>query len=219
MQATRKFDVGMNIRALGGGHAVFLEYGDGGADSSNHSGGDGDGDGDDDKDIFGALFLLPAQNTRKSMQSLISNLSSTSKLSSTKSSSSFPLHKFIENELSNDKVDLTLPRFRINYGVTSIKPNLVDLGIKAPFGNNGMFHEMSDDPLLHLDDVYHTAVMEVMEEGTVAAAATVAVMKTRSMPIPPEKLVFDRPFVVIILHKRTGTPLFIGKINDPDFIF
>jgi len=223
MKATRKYDVGMNIQALGGAHAILLEYGEG---KDDHK-----GDNDNDEAEFGALFMLPSENTHESMQNLISSLSSymvtpgmsTSsggkKSSNSPESPNAPLHTFLENELSQQKVDLTLPRFRISYGVKSIKGNLLNLGIKAPFSNNGMFHQMSDDPLVYLDDVYHTAVMEVTEEGTVAAAATAAIMMTRSIPIPPPELTFDRPFVVVLLHIGTGAPLFIGKIDDPDLIF
>ena len=52
------------------------------------------------------------------------------------------------------------------------------------------------------------------EEGTVAAAAT-AVMMTRSMPMPPQELVFDRPFAFIIRHDATQLPAFVGIVNDP----
>jgi serpin B len=79
--------------------------------------------------------------------------------------------------------------------------------------------EMSDDPLVHLDEVFHKAVMEVTEEGTEAAAASVGIIMTRSMPMPPEKLVFDRPFVMIILHVPTKTPLFLARVDDPELMF
>ena len=52
---------------------------------------------------------------------------------------------------------------------------------------------MSDDPELHISDVVHTALIEVNEEGTVAAAATAVIMKTRSLGPPPLRLTFDRP--------------------------
>ncbi|PNH12429.1 Plasminogen activator inhibitor 1 [Tetrabaena socialis] len=58
------------------------------------------------------------------------------------------------------------------------------------------------------------AVVEVDEEGTVAAAAT-AIMMTRSLPMPPAELIFDRPFAFIIHHIPTGLPAFVGVVNDP----
>jgi serine protease inhibitor len=58
------------------------------------------------------------------------------------------------------------------------------------------------------------AVVEVDEEGTVAAAAT-AVMMTRSMPMRPFEVIFNRPFAFIIQHGPTNLPAFIGVVNDP----
>ncbi len=207
MKATREFNVGIDIPSLGGADAVLLEYGK-----------------DEDKDEeaeFGALFMLPSQSNESSMQEMISGLESYMNIKKTPKTkiTAPPLHKLLENELSKQKIDLILPRFRISYGAKSLKSNLVDLGIKAPFNSNDMFHQMSDDPLLHLDDVYHTSLMEVTEEGTVAAAATAAIMMTRSLPPPVPKLNFNRPFVVILLHISTGLPLFIGKIDDPELMF
>ena len=58
--------------------------------------------------------------------------------------------------------------------------------------------------------------MEVDEEGTVAAAATGLVTVT-SVEVPPVvlQLVFDRPFVFVIQHTQSGTPLFMGVVQDP----
>lgn len=58
------------------------------------------------------------------------------------------------------------------------------------------------------------AVVEVDEEGTVAAAAT-GIMMTRSMPMPAPELVFDRPFAFVIRHDATRLPVFVGVVHDP----
>lgn len=211
MKASRKMDVGMDIKALGGAHAVLLEYGD---DEENEA-------------EFGALFMLPPQNTHESMNTMISKLTSymtgksptNSKVDRHKNCSTTPLHSLLQNELYNTKVNLTLPRFRVSYGVKSLKSELQNMGIKAAFSGDGMFNEMSSDPLVHLDDVYHKAVIEVTEEGTVAVAATAAVMMTRSIPRPPIELTFDRPFLMIITHIDTGVPLFISKVSAPELNF
>ena len=52
------------------------------------------------------------------------------------------------------------------------------------------------------------------EEGTVAAATAAAIMM-QAMPMPPQELIFNRPFAFIIHHVPTGLPAFIGVINDP----
>ena len=78
---------------------------------------------------------------------------------------------------------------------------------------------MTADPDAHLSDVLHKALLEVTEEGTVAAAATAAIMATRSISIqpPPERVVFDRPFAIAIEDAESGAPLFVGLVATPQF--
>ena len=80
-----------------------------------------------------------------------------------------------------------------------------------------MFLRMSDAPDLYLNDVLHRASIEVTEEGTIAAAATAVIMKQRSMPRPPTPMRFDRPFVMLVVHRPTAVPLFVGRFNHPEF--
>lgn len=60
-------------------------------------------------------------------------------------------------------------------------------------------------------------VVDVDEEGTVAAAVT-GIMLTRSVapqPEPPVELTFDRPFLFIIRHVPSGVPVFVGAVRAP----
>ena len=75
---------------------------------------------------------------------------------------------------------------------------------------------MNNDPWLYVDDVLHGACMEMTEEGTEAAAATVVVMKTRSARPQTLEFFLHRPFVLIVLHRPSGIPLFIAKVQSPD---
>lgn len=86
------------------------------------------------------------------------------------------------------------------------------------FGGEEGFLQMSEDPQLYLDDVFHKAVMEVTEEGTVASAATAAIMMSRSIPQPPKEMIFDRPFGMVVLHTPSMTPLFVARVDDPEFV-
>jgi serpin B len=120
---------------------------------------------------------------------------------------------------SHQKVELSLPRFKMEYGTKSLKNELRGLGLGACFDGTDVLMEMSDDPLVHVDEVLHKTVIEVTEEGTEAAAATVAIMMSRSLPTPVPKIKFNRPFIMVILHSSTNTPLFVAKVDDPELYF
>lgn len=57
--------------------------------------------------------------------------------------------------------------------------------------------------------------MQVTEEGTTAAAATGAVMMTRSAAVLPNRLIADHPFSYVIANKDSHV-LFGGVHNGSD---
>jgi serpin B len=62
------------------------------------------------------------------------------------------------------------------------------------------------------------AVIEVMEDGTEAAAATAIAMVAGSARRPPEETQLfhvDRPFLFAIIDDVSGAILFQGRILDP----
>lgn len=178
MHAKEKMEVMPFIEGLGGASIIRLPYSD---------------------DDFHALFILPKENTDKSMKEAIEGL--------TRAELSESLATMPRRD-----VNLTLPRFSLSYGTASVKSTLQEMGIKSAFDGKDIFSVMSSDPDVHLDDILHKVVLEVNEEGTTAAAATVGIMMTRSMPPPPLDMKFDRPFLMVVMGK--GVPLFIGLIAD-----
>ena len=56
--------------------------------------------------------------------------------------------------------------------------------------------------------------MDVNEEGTVAAAATSVEIGVTSAP-SELRIVVDRPFLVAIRERLTGTILFLGRVTNP----
>jgi len=109
-------------------------------------------------------------------------------------------------------VKLYLPRFKVEYGVKSLKSALADMGMHDAFQASAQFHRMTEGSA-YIEDVLHKAVIEVNEEGTVAAAAT-AVMMTRSLPPPPVELKVDRPFLFVVYDQPAKTVLFAAKIES-----
>eukprot|EP00586_Coscinodiscus_wailesii_P006388 CAMPEP_0172489238 /NCGR_PEP_ID=MMETSP1066-20121228/19103_1 /TAXON_ID=671091 /ORGANISM="Coscinodiscus wailesii, Strain CCMP2513" /LENGTH=380 /DNA_ID=CAMNT_0013256949 /DNA_START=132 /DNA_END=1274 /DNA_ORIENTATION=+ len=181
MHAEEKMDVLSFVEGLGGASVVRLPY-------ANND--------------FYALFVLPRENTPQSMYDAIQGLTNMDELFD--DSTTFPRRA----------VSLTLPRFSVSYGTVSLKEMLQEMGMKTAFGGNSgenIFSAMSSDPSVYVDDVLHKVILEVNEEGTTAAAATI-VSVGRSLPRPPVDMTFNRPFLMVVIGR--GVPLFIGQIVD-----
>jgi serpin B len=67
---------------------------------------------------------------------------------------------------------------------------------------------------LFISSVRQKTFMEVDEVGTRAAAVTVVVISTTSFQETP-KFVADRPFLLAIRERLSGTLLFAGLVGDP----
>jgi len=111
---------------------------------------------------------------------------------------------------SETRVELALPRFRVEYG-DDLLPPLKELAGPKMAGPD--FLGMGGDSLL-ISRVIHKTFVEVNEEGTEAAAATAVVM-TRSRRRLLQ-MVVDRPFLCAIRDDETGLVLFMGFVVDPE---
>jgi serpin B len=107
---------------------------------------------------------------------------------------------------------LVLPKFKTELK-TDLNQALIDLGMGIAFGGGADFSAMGPGGLF-IDHVKHAAVIEVYEEGTEAAAATVVGMTT-SAPASSFEFVADRPFFYAITEDKTGSVLFMGTLVDP----
>ncbi len=112
------------------------------------------------------------------------------------------------------KVALDLPKFTATWQRDMI-PDLEVLGMHAPFAPNGAdFSRMS--PLgsqLYISRVRQKTHVSVDEEGTEAAAVTSTGVTTTAVELSAPMRV-DRPFLLVIRERLSGTILFMGKILD-----
>lgn len=113
---------------------------------------------------------------------------------------------------------LYLPRFEAEWG-GGLTDALRALGLDTAFDPaRADFSPMgtSDGMPLFLASVDHRAKIEVTEEGTEAAAATVVAAPEAAAPMePPTELTFDRPFCYAIVDLERGVPLFLGTYERP----
>jgi len=121
------------------------------------------------------------------------------------------------SKLSNTELALQLPKLKLDYGKVDLKDALTNLGMGVAFDSNSAdFNRIADvrPEHLYIAFVDHKAVIEVNEQGTVAAAATNVGISVTSMPIRTSFIV-NRPYMFVIRDDRSGTILFSGLISDP----
>jgi serpin B len=118
-------------------------------------------------------------------------------------------------------VDVALPRFKANSDA-ALAPLFKAAGMNRAFDLkqadfSGITGRPPAEVPLAIGAIVHRAVMEVMEDGTEAAAATALVTVTASVRAPPPQQVFhvDRPFLFAIVDDTSGAILFQGRIIDP----
>ena len=123
------------------------------------------------------------------------------------------------NKLKPETVYIYMPKFTFETSY-SLSDYLKSMGMNLPFKWPGAdFSGMDGTHLLYIDQVLHKAYIDVYEEGSEAAAATVIVTtfgaaKPAEMPHYVEFRA-DHPFIFIIQETETGNILFIGKVNNP----
>jgi serpin B len=112
------------------------------------------------------------------------------------------------------KVRVFLPKFKTESRFLLNDP-LIALGMKDAFDEKlADFSAIMGKKDLYISKVIHKAFVDVNEEGTEAAAATAVVMLTKSMSM---ETVFraDHPFIFVILDKKSGNILFLGRLMNP----
>lgn len=113
------------------------------------------------------------------------------------------------------KVLLGLPRFRIGQTL-SLKDILADLGIRRLFTDDADLSAMSATPDLQLGDISHMVHVSVDEEGTQAAAVTLAALIGYGPGTEePVEMIADRPFLFLIVDEETESILFAGHVVSP----
>lgn len=105
---------------------------------------------------------------------------------------------------------LELPKFKMEWKM-DLKQTLSEMGMNT-YGFPNLFEE---EVPLAISSVVHQSFVEVNEEGSEAAAATVVSVVLTSAPPEPTTITLDKSFVFMIREKHTGIILFIGQLIDP----
>jgi serpin B len=114
-------------------------------------------------------------------------------------------------------VTLTLPRFSAETR-TDLADTLKAMGMTDAFSRAADFSGITQDERLAVSKVIHQANIDVDEEGTTAAAATVVTGRATMGPGPDYPLTtlnVNKPFLYFIYDKTSGAILFMGQITNP----
>jgi serine protease inhibitor len=122
------------------------------------------------------------------------------------------------SQLTGAKLELGLPKFKTTCSF-NLKTILEKMGMKTPFDEKlADFSGINGKKSLSISEVIHKAFVDVNEKGTEAAAATAVVMMVRSAAPQKEEVIpfrVDHPFLFLIRDRKTGSILFMGRIENP----
>jgi len=122
----------------------------------------------------------------------------------------------LKSGLHEAEVELSLPKFKTEYS-KRLNEVLAKMGMGIAFANTADFSRMSGVPA-KIDFVKQDTYISTDELGTEAAAVTTIGMIMTSLPVNPEKVVFNanRPFLYLIQENSTGAILFMGAVKNFD---
>jgi serine protease inhibitor len=120
----------------------------------------------------------------------------------------------IIGSFSERNVHLSMPRYKMEYGIKLLNDAFINMGMGIAFGPGADFSGIREE--IFISRILHKAVIEVNEEGSEAAAATVVEMVETAAPLEePVEFKVNRPFFFVIADDRSGSMLFMGKVVEP----
>lgn len=113
-----------------------------------------------------------------------------------------------------EKVTVIMPEFSFSKNL-DIKEFCKKEGIREAFTPEADFSSMSRE-WLKVEELIHSAKVEVDRKGTKAQAVTLAAIGYGcALDVFEKKIVdLDRPFIYAIMHNATKLPIFIGVVNN-----
>jgi serine protease inhibitor len=108
---------------------------------------------------------------------------------------------------------IALPKVSL-HSSASLRTLLASLGMGIAFSGDADFAGLSPQACC-IGMVVHAATLAVAEKGTVGSAATAIGMLPTAVSVPLSRIVFDRPYLLLVTATGTGEPLFLARVTDP----
>ncbi len=115
-------------------------------------------------------------------------------------------------------VHVELPKFKYKFKELLNIP-LKELGLGNAFTDTADFSKITTSMNIYISRVIHQSFIDVQEEGTEAAAATIVEMVNLSTQGGGSAFHFkvDRPFLYLIKENSSGAIVFMGKVEKPEY--
>jgi len=121
------------------------------------------------------------------------------------------------SSFSAHEVGIKLPKFKFDYD-KKLNDILTEMGMGIAFSDNADFTRINSGGNLLIDLVKQKTFVDVNEEGTEAAAATVVVVAPTAIILDSTKYMsVDHPFIFAIREKSTNSIVFLGRVADPEY--
>lgn len=122
---------------------------------------------------------------------------------------------YLKSDAEKREVILSLPKMDVSDDNT-LSDALKLLGLETAFADSADFSGISDEGLC-VDEILQKVRVQVDEQGTKAAAATMLLMRYAALirPEEPVEMNVNRPFVFVISDAETGSFCFAGAIENP----
>lgn len=162
-----------------------------------------DNDNDSNNEVSMFVFLPPQEPN--ALEKLLARLAADTDI----------LQEVVNDGISR-KVDVKLPKFSIEKQV-EMRPVLERLGMGGLFDTGANYGTFTDgrEPI-GFDEMVQKSKIEVNEEGSVAASATIAFSFRSSRPADPAMFHCTHPFVFIIYDYASRAVLFNGVYRRPE---
>jgi len=154
-------------------------------------------------DKLSMIVVLPKKNDITSFEKLLS----------------FSNFNNWKKSLKKQRVNVFIPQFKFDAKYSMVE-DLKSMGMPTAFSpGNADFFKMDGTTDLFISDVIHQSFVDVNEDGTEAAAATVVVMGLTSAgpfegPVIPT-FNANHPFIFMIQDTINGNILFMGRVVNP----
>lgn len=122
--------------------------------------------------------------------------------------------------MSQREGHLLLPRFEVQSGIMQLNDALQALGVPLFDSASPALHSLVDGQDVFLSQAVQSAILQVDEHGTTAAAVTALILAGAALPEPAEafEMICNKPFAFVLLGPGTGLTdevLFTGVVCDP----